>query len=160
MESWLQTSTYLLWKPWNYKLQLTRPAWWKCSGGGGGCGGDLWWIGGHLPALQGQPSPSCMWLYLFGNVSSVLRGLAYLKTGRSLNLYVNSAFPFLPWIWVQVLGILGNEFNLGCICLSIGLSFYFLIYSQNLFWLCRMVCGILVLQPGIEPAPLASEGQS
>ena len=29
-----------------------------------------------------------------------------------------------------------------------------------LFWLCRMACGILVLQPGIEPTPWAVKVRS
>ena len=57
--------------------------------------------------------------------------------------------------------LLWGEIKCYLIPVGKGSFCYFLIVSiLFFFWPCRMACGILVPQPGIEPGPLAMRPQS
>ena len=127
-------------------------------GGGGGVCGEL--VG------------TC-WLYRGAAITQLQVTLAIWEIELSVTrsgIFENwkkSEFVCELYISISTLGLsssIRNSREMSLISVAsvylLAFLFYFLMYSQNLFWLHRMVCGILVLQPGIEPTPLALKVRS
>lgn len=49
-----------------------------------------------MPGLEGAAITQLQATFAIWECELSVRGLAYLKIGRNLNLYVNSTFQFLP----------------------------------------------------------------